>query len=395
VVPRNGFTLLESLVVIALIALLLTFLVPAINLAREAARRDQCMSKIKQIAIALANYENAHGSLPQAVPSGTTKAWHSGGAQSQNYCVGPVWSAQILGFMGETDMYERLKNCMEVTYHACDDCEHPSKRHQMTNVLLPMSVGDETPEFMRCPSAAEPMKIFATHKVSLENLAKGNYAACLGSSIYLHSIDGNRYVDERLKNETFQDPVPGMSPGDNIDYSLAISSRGAMTVIMIANWEIKVRQQRYGMNSLGMWKFAFGRGVKTKDIDDGVSKTVVVSEVLTVDGNTRFSRDIRGVWMCSSMGASTYSHLSSPNSTMPDHINACETDNPRDIADDSPLRCQEVPATGDSAGDTYAAARSQHPGGVVAGRADASAGFYADTIDLKIWRALATRAGGD
>jgi hypothetical protein len=60
------------------------------------------------------------------------------------------------------------------------------------------------------------------------------------------------------------------------------------------------------------------------------------------------------------------------------------------------LICEEQrPSRSMSAGDTYAAARSQHNGGVVTGRADGSVGFYADDVDEEIWWALATRAAGD
>ncbi len=61
---RRGFTLIELLVVIAIIAVLIALLLPAVQAAREAARRAQCMNNLKQLGLALANYESGNGVFP-------------------------------------------------------------------------------------------------------------------------------------------------------------------------------------------------------------------------------------------------------------------------------------------------------------------------------------------
>jgi prepilin-type N-terminal cleavage/methylation domain-containing protein len=94
--PR-AFTLVELLVVIAIIGVLVALLLPAVQAAREAARRIKCANNLKQIGLGLHNYESTYQSLP----------W--GNAYKSGYVPGsPSWAASILPFIEAQNHYERF-----------------------------------------------------------------------------------------------------------------------------------------------------------------------------------------------------------------------------------------------------------------------------------------------
>lgn len=94
---RPGFTLVELLVVIAIIGILVALLLPAIQAAREAARRSQCSNNLKQIGLGLMNYHDTHNAFPAG--------WNK---QSPNGQPDWGWAVMILPFTEQATLYEEL-----------------------------------------------------------------------------------------------------------------------------------------------------------------------------------------------------------------------------------------------------------------------------------------------
>ncbi len=113
---RRGFTLVELLVVIAIIGVLVALLLPAVQAAREAARSMQCKNNMKQIGLAMHNYESTFRSFPPGFVSRVTGPW-PGGSNDPVPEIGPGWSAaaMMLPQMEESALYEKINFSLPIT----------------------------------------------------------------------------------------------------------------------------------------------------------------------------------------------------------------------------------------------------------------------------------------
>jgi prepilin-type N-terminal cleavage/methylation domain-containing protein len=153
-IRRRGFTLIELLVVIAIIAILIALLLPAVQQAREAARRSQCKNNLKQIGLGLHNYLDQNRTFPPGsirdyvnFPAGTG-SWNTSMLS---------WGARILPYMDKKAISQKI-----------DWGIYPGTGGSNT-ALLTLNL-----EVYRCPSDA--------NETSIAGIAPTNYVACLGNS---------------------------------------------------------------------------------------------------------------------------------------------------------------------------------------------------------------------
>lgn len=306
---RPGFTLVELLVVIAIIGVLVALLLPAVQAARESARRSQCTNNLKQLGLGMQNYHDTKQELPIA---------------NTNCCYG-TWQMRILPFIEQQQLgalYTFVPKSVTTldtryTYAASNPTGTPAiNNRQVTQTRIAS---------LTCPSD-EPQTFGAV------NITMHNYAASYGNTSHIPRDHG------ALKYQR------AAFVGDD-------------------------------------WVMHPDTAVEFKEITDGLSNTLLASEVVQgVEG------DARGLtWWGNSAGFET---RELPNTSAADTL--------QDKAYCNALAANP-PCNGPSAAASYmwAASRSRHPGGVVAGLCDASVQYVSDGIDLAVWRAASSIAGDE
>ena len=138
---RLGFTLVELLVVIAIIGILIALLLPAVQAAREAARRSQCINNLKQIGLALLNYEDTFKSMPPGVVYGNP-------GDLQNPKPDPpyhhTWLTKILPFMEQQSLYDQMNTVLPV-WDTAANAPVAFARQKVNSLLCPSDAGDLEP----------------------------------------------------------------------------------------------------------------------------------------------------------------------------------------------------------------------------------------------------------
>ncbi len=146
---RRGFTLIELLVVIAIIAILIALLLPAVQQAREAARRTQCRNNLHNIGLALHNYHDVHSCFP---PGHLYRGHFDGDPNDADGGTGFGWTGMILPYMDAAPIYNQFDFSFPLSNDSFPQSADPSPTKQVTN----RTTAKTAQAWARCPSDIAP-----------------------------------------------------------------------------------------------------------------------------------------------------------------------------------------------------------------------------------------------
>jgi prepilin-type N-terminal cleavage/methylation domain-containing protein/prepilin-type processing-associated H-X9-DG protein len=337
---RSGFTLVELLVVIAIIGILVGLLLPAVQAAREAARRMQCQNHIRQLGLASHNHESAMKALPPAF-----RGKSIGGAPAYFDLWGTT--AYLTPYLEQTPVYNSIDLSLTM--------------YQLTSpfgIQSPDAVRTKVAIFL-CPSDFGQAVCRDSYAISGE-FAPTNYAFCLGSGTTKgrtnwlgspYDADGVFYAQSKIKLTDIKD---GTS-----------NTVGASERVLGDGEEKMVLTNRSSLRTLTMY---VNPGAETNDANCSASLRV------------NFSQRRMYTWVAGEPRCTSYNHYYLPNDPI----------NPDCVANftgsDPLLR---------STGHGLSTARSRHGSGVNVWYCDGSVRFVSNSIQLPIWRSLATRNDGE
>ena len=335
---RPAFTLIELLVVIAIIGVLVALLLPAVQAAREAARRSQCTNHLKQIGLAVANYESAHGVIP---PTCTYNVATVGNDFSMK--------AHLLPFM-ELPMVYNATN-YSFAYNTAQNAPPTSTR---VAIFLCPSDGNTNNRSM----ASAPGRVFA----------ETNYGNNIGTSM---SFNGG----------IFDGPAHSLGSALGGVVNFASVTDGLSNTAIFSEW-IKGKNQpttndpKWQVYNLGediSWTAPFKPTITTT-LGDELARLKAKCEA-----SKTISFPTKGYsWMFYECGiGGGYSHIMPPNSK------ACQFSN---LAGNPHGNAKHA---------TLIGASSRHSGGVNVGMLDGSVKFVKDSVNPLTWAAVATMAGGE
>jgi len=352
VLRSRGFTLIELLVVIAIIAVLIGLLLPAVQAAREAARRSQCINNMKQIGLALHNYHQTNdvfplgnvGTGPDILPG--QPGWDGYSAH-----------AQLLGYLEQGSLYNAINFSLSSTQLA------------NTTGVLPKVAG------FLCPSDANAGGGGNSGwSVNNDNSNTNSYSASTGTT-YIPGDNGQG----------------GTSSTGMFSYQYCYGIRdcpdGSSNTIAFAEHLVggpsPNRDRRNGVNGSGGSPQWGGRSV------DAYSNTAQVTTNLqgcatTWQSGTNYQNSRGYIWSIGSTGFTLFNTIVPPNSKLYPFSH-----------------CMFYGSGGASGwpgaanGSNFANANSNHPGGVNVLFADGSVKFLKDSINMNTYWSLGTKGGGE